>query len=126
MNLQIHEHENNPESQSNLEKNKTRFSKQCLLVLELLLQGKRLTTINAPSYGILSLPRRIADLREKNGIYVNERWIKPHNSSVEIKEWFLSPKSQAEKKELQDFLIQYQNEEPEPIVPQPIQTKLHL
>ena len=119
--MRIHTHENNPESQANLDKNKTRFSKQCLTVLELLLQGKRLTTINAPSYGILSLPRRIADLREKNGIYVNERWIKPHNSSVEIKEWFIGEKTAQEKKELQDFIKSYQEEKPQPL---PEQTEL--
>ena len=120
----IHEKENNPESQSRLDKNKKHFSKQCLKVLELLLQGKRLTTINAPSYGILSLPRRLKDLRE-NGIFVNERWITPPNSSVEIKEWFIQERTQKEKKELQDFLKEYQ-EEPEPIKPQPHQTKMHF
>jgi len=123
--MKIHEKENNQESQNFLDKNKKHISQQCLKVLELLLRGKRLTTINAPSYGILSLPRRIADLREKNGIFVNERWIRPENSSVEIKEWFIEERIEKEKKELQDFLNEYQNEPP-PIRPEPQQTKLHL
>ena len=117
--MKIHAYENNQESQNNLDKNRKRFSKQCLIVLELLMRGVRLTTINAPSYGILSLPRRIADLREKNGIIVDEQWIKPANSSVEIKEWFIEVKTGKEKKELQDFLTSYQEEPPPPQFTQP-------
>lgn len=122
--MEIHKKENNPASQQYLETHRHRLSKQCLMVLELLLQGKRLTTINAPSYGILSLPRRLKDLRE-NGIFVDERWITPPNSSVEIKEWFIEERTEKEKKELQDFLQSYQEEKP-PIEPIPVQTKLHF
>jgi len=124
--MKIHEKENNPESQEYLDKNRKRLSNQCLKVLELLLQGKRLTTINAPSYGILSLPRRLKDLRE-NGIFVDEKWITPKNSSVEIKEWFIEERTAKEKKELHDFLKKYQSEEPEPIKPDPsVQIKMHF
>jgi hypothetical protein len=120
MKLQIHDKENNPSSQAYLDKNKKRISQQCLKVLELLMQGKRLTTMNAPSYGILSLPRRIADLREKNGIFVDERWITPPNSSVQIKEWFISEITSGEKKELQKWLNDFQEEKPT-LPPTPLQ-----
>jgi hypothetical protein len=92
--MKIHSEENNAESEKHLKENKTKFSQQCLRVLELLRQGKRLTTSNAPGYGILSLPRRIKDLRDKNGIAVNERWLQDEKGSNTIKEWFIDEKTE--------------------------------
>lgn len=97
----VHQHENNLESETHLEKNKKHFSAQCLKVCELLLIGKRLTTMNAPSYGILSLPRRILDLKE-NGVFFDERWI--DKGGTKIKEWSFSPKTTEDKNRLIDFI----------------------
>jgi thymidylate synthase len=110
--MKIHEHENNPESQDNLDKNKKHFSKQCKKVLELLLQGKRLTVKSAISnYDIWSLPRRILDLRE-NGVNICDEWVEDKHGESKIKQYFLAPKSDEEKRELQSFFSQYQNEQP--------------
>jgi hypothetical protein len=83
--FEVHSRENNPESESHLNENRQKFSDQCKKVLSLLQDGVRLTTINAPSYGILSLPRRIKDLKDYNGIEVKERWL----TNPKIKEWYL-------------------------------------
>lgn len=84
----IHDRENNPESEQHLKENNKKFSKQCLKVMELLHRGIRLTTINAVSYGILSLPRRILDLKE-NGIKIDEQWLLDDNGKRTIKEWYI-------------------------------------
>lgn len=102
--LQTHLQENNNESQVHLEKNAIKFSRQCLMVLELLYQGKRLTTLNAPTYGIRSLPRRIKDLRDRNGItIIQDQWLdkngNPCVGTGEQKEWFIEFKTQKSKQE---------------------------
>lgn len=103
--LHTHLHENNKESQKHLEKNAKKFSRQCLLVLELLYQGKRLTTLNAPTYGIRSLPRRIKDLRDRNGItLIEDQWLDENGNHCEgtgvQKVWFINIKTYKTKKEL--------------------------
>jgi len=113
--MRIHEKENNPSSQAHFEKNKKHFSQQCKKVLQLLLDGKRLTVKSAiTNYDIWSLPRRILDLRE-NGINIHDEWVDDKNGENKIKQYFLAPKSDAELKELQEFLTDYQNEQPTPI-----------
>lgn len=93
--MKIHKHENNPESQSHLTGNKEKFSAQCLKVLELLRQGKRLTTMSAPGYGILSLPRRIKDLRDHNGV---ENIVDEWDKVAGVKVWYMNFKTDAAKK----------------------------
>lgn len=88
LNFTIHEVENNLESNQHLSENRKHFTEQCKKVLELLEKGIRLTTINARDYRILSLPRRIADLKE-NGIVISEKWIKNSEGKRSIKEWFI-------------------------------------
>ena len=85
--FEVHHFENNSDSKRHLEENKSHFSAQCGKVLQLLKQGKRLSTINAPRYGILSLPRRIKDLRDHNGIEIDYEWIR--EGKVKYKEFFL-------------------------------------
>lgn len=98
--LEIHELENNAESERHLKENAKKFSQQCLKVLELLYQGKKLTTMNAPSYGILSLPRRIKDLRDYNKVHIiEEEWIRDANGKKIVKQWFINFRTQKAKKE---------------------------
>lgn len=98
--MEVHEHENNHESKKHLEENRLKFSQQCLKVLELLQQGKILTTDNAPKYGIRSLPRRIKDLRDRNKITtISDRWRLDDNGKKVEKEWFINFKTEAQKKE---------------------------
>lgn len=87
--LEIHWKENNPESRQHLQENKDHFSDQCRKVLELLKSGVRLTTLNAPGYGILSLPRRLKDLKDYNGIEIKETWVKNWEGKRLYKEWYL-------------------------------------
>lgn len=93
---ETHQRENNAESEQHLQENQKKFSKQCLKVLELLYQGKRLTTYSAPGYGILSLPRRILDLKE-NGVQIDERWLTDAAGKRTVKEWFINFKTQTKK-----------------------------
>src|ERR1700733_3303865 len=112
MKLQIHERENNHESQTNLEKNKKHFSKQCLKVLQILLDGKRLTVKSAMNqYDVWSLPRRILDLRE-NGINISDEWVADKEGESKIKQYFLSHRSENEIKDLESFLSTLQSESP--------------
>lgn len=89
---ETHQRENNPESEQHLQENQKKFSRQCLKVLELLYQGKRLTTYSAPGYGILSLPRRILDIKE-NGVHIDERWLTDAGGKRTVKEWFINFKT---------------------------------
>lgn len=98
--LEIHEGENNAESAQHLKENAKKFSQQCLKVLELLYQGKKLTTMNAPSYGILSLPRRIKDLRDYNKVHIiEEKWLHDADGHRTVKEWFINFRTEKAKKE---------------------------
>lgn len=97
--LKTHLQENNKESQAHLEKNEAKFSQQCLKVLELLHQGKRLTTGNAVSYGIRSLPRRIKDLRDRNGItIIKDKWLTDTKGNRIEKEWWIEITTRPTKK----------------------------
>lgn len=98
--MDVHQHENNQESKQHLEENRFKFSKQCLKVLELLKQGKVLTTGNAPKYGIRSLPRRIKDLRDVNKIEnISDRWRLDEGGKKIEKEWFMNFKTDNQRKE---------------------------
>jgi hypothetical protein len=89
--LHTHLRENNKESQKHLEENAKKFSQQCLMVLEMLNQGVRLTVKKAVNNGISSLPRRIKDLRDRNGIdYIQEEWVTDSNGKRLYKEWFMT------------------------------------
>ena len=72
----LHSKENNRESQFHLEDNCFHFEGQCLRVYELLKKGMRLSVIGAVNLSppIMSLPRRIKDLRDK-GIDVKSEWV---------------------------------------------------
>lgn len=97
--LHTHLHENNQESQKHLEENAQKFSDQCLKVLEILNQGKRLTVLEAPKYGILSLPRRIKDLRDRNKITnIKDQWVKDTNGKKLWKEWWIEITTRPTKK----------------------------
>lgn len=98
--LHTHLQENNHESQKHLEENAQKFSDQCLKVLELLNQGKRLTVASAIGYGIMSLPRRILDLRGRNGIEsIKDNWVKDTNGKRLYKEWWIEITKRPTKKE---------------------------
>ncbi|MBP8115983.1 MAG: hypothetical protein KAY50_11560 [Chitinophagaceae bacterium] len=88
-NIETHQRENNEESEQHLQENQKKFSQQCLKVMELLNQGKRLTVANAIGYGIMSLPRRILDCRE-NGLKIEDQWVKDTKGKRLYKEYFIT------------------------------------
>ena len=96
---ETHQRENNEESEQHLQANQKKFSRQCLKIIEILSSGKTLTTLTAPSYGILSLPRRILDLKE-NGVVINDRWLLDDKGKQTVKEWFMVIKTRPTKKQI--------------------------
>lgn len=76
--FEIHQRENNAESQAHLQENEFRFKKSCMKVLVRLCQGERLTVLSAINSGISSLPRRVLDLREM-GIPVKAQFLAGDN-----------------------------------------------
>lgn len=97
--IPIHQTENNEDSQRHLQENAQSFSDQCLKVVELLNQGKRLTVLWAANSGIASLPRRIKDLRD-GGFDIQDEWVKNEKGKRLYKEYFLIIKTRPTKKEV--------------------------
>lgn len=115
--LEIHEIENNDDSQSFLNENHGKIKKQCIKVYKLLAQGIVLTTGNAPSYGIRSLPRRIKDLRDQCGVKnIIDEWEYGLNEKGEMKRiqkkwWLQLPKVYPTKNDLQTWFNEFQQEQ---------------
>lgn len=90
--IEIHDVENNLQSQAILEKNKIHFSKQCMIIYNALISGYRLTTsmaligieVNGEIHKIGDLRRRIKDLKD-NGIKISEQLNKDR-----YKVWYMS------------------------------------
>lgn len=73
-----HFRDNNPISQTLLDKNRVTFGKDVLKVLRLLADGNTLTVIGVlEEYKITSLPRRILDIEEKWNICAKRSYKKP-------------------------------------------------
>lgn len=90
MSFDVHERENNPESQVHLNRNRRRLSKQCKMIYKLMLQGQRVRFKELMlEYGVHSLPRRICDLKEY-GIPVKSRFIHKDGKAT-VKEYWLTP-----------------------------------
>lgn len=61
----VHRRENNPASESNLNRNRFHFTGQCAMIKTLLEKGIHLTSRSALlEYNIGHLPRRIKDLKD--------------------------------------------------------------
>lgn len=89
-NLEIHDRENNEDSQSFKDENAGKFKEACMKVLRLLNQGKRLTVKDAiAEHDIASLPRRIADLREGGIKNIKDAWVKNAAGKRLYKEWWM-------------------------------------
>lgn len=95
-----HDQENNSESQSFLQENSHKFSKQCLKVLEVFYSGKKLTCKSALiDYGIGHLPRRLADLKE-NGVKIEEEWVRDDKGKRLYKQWWMAITKRPTKEEV--------------------------
>lgn len=80
----VHKEENNKESQTHLNKNRKSFNKKCEQVFNWLLEGKELTVLQCANDGVASLPRRIADLKDKK-VQISDRW------EGNIKVYYMTP-----------------------------------
>lgn len=90
----LHDRENNESSEAHLVARRKKLSRQCAMVFDLLRQGKRLTTMNAPSYHIGDLRRRIKDLRDMNGVHIDEEWeLDKDGKTTRNKVWFINHKT---------------------------------
>ena len=82
-----HDKENNHQSEQHLYANRVHFTEQCEKVLGLLRSGIKLTVLGAANdWQVMSLPRRILDLKEK-GIDIKDRFI----PGTKIKEYYIQP-----------------------------------
>lgn len=91
LSFQIHDRENNSDSELILKANKERFSNQCRIVYDALLRGEKLTTASALiKYGIGDLRRRVKDLVDYHGIEVKSELIEGR-----FKEYFIEIKKTA-------------------------------
>lgn len=90
-NLEIHDRENNEDSQSFKDENAEKLKSDCMKILRLLNQGKRLTVKNAvKEHDISSFPRRIKDLRDLNGIKnIKDDWVRNAKGKRLYKEWWM-------------------------------------
>lgn len=83
---QLKHHENLPENQRHFNQHKKHFSKQCIIVLQALQRGERLTTITALiNYKIGDLRRRIKDLKDFHNIDIKSNFI----PGTRYKEYYL-------------------------------------
>lgn len=99
--MHTHIWENNEESQKFLEENANKFGEQCLKIMKLFYQGKKLTVLNAMNYGIASLPRRIKDLRDRNKVTtIKDEWVYDSKGKKLYKQWFIEITSRPLKKEV--------------------------
>lgn len=101
--IELHDRENNEESEKHLKENHKKFSAQCLKVLQLFLDGKRLTVLSAYSFGVSSLPRRVLDIKE-NGIHVDDKWIIDDKGKRLHKEYFIEWKTDRQKQDVRTFI----------------------
>jgi hypothetical protein len=121
-NLQIHETENNNESQGFLNENHERIKECCMKVLRILNQGKKLSVLSAHSeYGISSLPRRIKDLRDVHGIRgIKDEWVTDAGGKRLYKQWYRDIRPHYNtKSDLQQWWDEYQKEMPKKTYYQP-------
>lgn len=100
--FEVHQYENNLESQGNLEKRRSDFSKQCQKVFDLLMCGEEITSKNAMLvHNIQRLSSRISDLKHENKVHLSEKWDETNTFKV----WYMS----AEDKEFNKRFVELEN-----------------
>lgn len=88
--FKIHEFENTKDNQANLDQNKVKFSGQAKYVLELLRKGYKLTRKSAMvDFGVMSLERRIKDLRDYHKIDIKAEWVLKEDGKRSHKIYYL-------------------------------------
>lgn len=84
--LFVHDFDNNPESQKQLNKNRPELKTQCQRIFDLLMQGKQLTVWSMYTiYKIGDPRRRMKDLKD-SGVEVSET-----KTQKGTKTWYMTP-----------------------------------
>lgn len=90
--LEVHDHDNNRDSQITLEQRYEKLHKQCKKILSLLKSGVRLTVKDAIlKHNIASLPRRLKDIRESDCYEgIKEEWVIDEKTNIRLyKVWYM-------------------------------------
>jgi hypothetical protein len=89
--FEVHTRENNPDSSRSLDEHLEGFGDSCRLVYNALMSGQHLTVRGAMLSEISAhLPRRIKDLRDKNGILISDE-----NIGQGRKAYYMTPEQMA-------------------------------
>lgn len=107
----IHQHENNPDTESFLKSNGKKFTGDCLIAMKLMYQGKRLSSLDCwNTYQIHD--RRLRNCYAARPDIVQREWIYKDGKKSHVEYFITTPKVYSTKKELQEFWDEYQNELP--------------
>jgi len=105
----LHDREDNEWSEQFLKDNREKFAKQCVDVLRLLYQGRRLTAKNANDIlNIADGGRRLREIKAAKKECMKGKRIT--NGKVEGVEYFLEIPKQPTKQDLQEWFRKYQEE----------------
>lgn len=107
---------NNEESDANFQSHKKYFTKQALKVLELMHDGKELTSYSAMLLGIGHLPSAIRHLKKKINIGdrdvqidVSDGWVREEGKPP-YKKWFITPLQKEKNLTTLQLIKNHQNE----------------
>lgn len=80
-----HKRENNKESQERYEANLKKFNRNCRIIFEQLLTGRKLTGMEVVKLGIMEYRKRFDDLKKVHNIPVQDDYVE----GKQYKEWWL-------------------------------------
>lgn len=96
--LFVHDFDNNPESQKQLDRNRSAYQNQLQKILDLLMGGKALTVFSMYTiYKIGDPRRRIKELKD-SGVQMSDKSTKTKGT----KTWFMTPEQILENRKLKD------------------------
>ena len=80
--------QNNAASTEHYEKKKKKFGGDRRKVFDHLMNGGEITFLEAANnFGVMSLPKRIEEMRKQFGVHISDRW---NNQNRDFKIWFMS------------------------------------
>lgn len=109
--IEIHEHENNQETESFLSEKREDFKSDALFLLHLLYRGHRLNGRQVEMWGINSRRLRELILSHKE---IKRDWKKDENDKRIVMEYWLEIPKQETKEGLQNWFRAYQEEKGQP------------
>lgn len=91
LNFEVHDTEDNPESQIILDKGRKVFSNNCKILFEAFMSGQVINSDNSP---VREFRRRRQDLSDNNWVKISF-----HSNSGNLKNWWMSAEDQKFNKE---------------------------